>query len=67
MRESVAPFRAGFRRSELSLVARETRPMEAAFLAGPHDVALPFLDYLRPLVGDLPRAARLSDLPVARR
>jgi 6-phosphofructokinase 1 len=67
VRESDAPYRAGFRRSELSLVARETRPMEAAFLAGPHDVALPFLDYLRPLVGDLPRAARLSDLPVARR
>lgn len=67
VRESDAPYRAAFRRSELSLVARETRPMEAAFLAGPHDVALPFLDYLRPLVGELPHAARLSDLPVARR
>ncbi len=67
VRESNAPYRAGFRRSELSLVARETRPMESAFLAGPHDVSLPFLDYLRPLVGDLPQAARLTDLPVARR
>ncbi|MFM7297863.1 MAG: 6-phosphofructokinase, partial [Planctomycetota bacterium] len=67
VRESDAPYRVSFRRSELSLVARETRPMEAALLAGPHDVALPFLDYLRPLVGDLPRPARLSDLPVARR
>jgi hypothetical protein len=41
--------------------------MEPHFLAGPHDVALPFLDYLRPLVGELPRAARLSDIPVAKR
>ena len=67
VRESSTPYRASFRRSELSAVARETRPMEAHFLAGPHDVALPFLDYLRPLVGELPRAARLSDIPVAKR
>ena len=67
VRESSTPYRSSFRRSELSAVARETRPMEPHFLAGPHDVALPFLDYLRPLVGELPRAARLSDIPVAKR
>jgi hypothetical protein len=54
-------------RSELSAVAKVTRPMEAELLSGVHDVSPAFLDYLRPLVGELPRAARLSDLAVPKR
>lgn len=64
LRESNAPYRVRYERSELSAVARETRPMEAGLLRGVNDIAPSLLEYLRPLVGELPRAARLSDFSV---
>lgn len=67
LRESNAPYRVRYQRTELKLVAHDTRPMEAALLSGSNDVSASFLDYVRPLVGDLPRAARLSDIPVQTR
>ena len=66
-REAGSPYRANYVRSELSAVAKVTRPMEAELLSGLHDVSPAFLDYLRPLVGELPRAARLSDIAVPKR
>lgn len=54
-----------FEHTDLKNVAKETRPMEPALLAGDNDIAPAFLDYVRPLVGDLPRPARLSDFPIA--
>jgi 6-phosphofructokinase 1 len=59
-----ADYRAGFGCTELKNVAKETRPMPAEHLAGDNDVTPAFLDYVRPLVGRMPRAARLSDLPI---
>jgi hypothetical protein len=50
-----------FEHTELKNVAKETRPMEASFLKGDNDVAARVLDYVRPLVGELPKPARLSD------
>lgn len=50
----------------LENVAQKTRDMPKKFLSGDHDVTPAFLDYLRPLVGDLPKIGRLSDLPVPR-
>ncbi len=50
----------------LENVAQKTRVMPKKFLVGDHDVAPAFLDYLRPLMGDLPKIGRLSDLPVPR-
>jgi 6-phosphofructokinase 1 len=52
--------------TELSNVAQKTRVMPEEFLKGAHDVSDAFLDYLRPLVGDLPRIGRLENLPVPR-
>jgi 6-phosphofructokinase 1 len=66
LRESNSPYHVRYERSELHLVAHDTRPMESGFLRGSNDVDPSFLDYVRPLVGELPQAARLSDLPIAR-
>jgi 6-phosphofructokinase 1 len=61
VREANQPYRVRYERVELRRVARETRPMEPEFLRGDNDVAPAFLDYVRPLVGELPALARLSD------
>ena len=48
-------YRVEFKRVPLSAVAKATRSMPAAFIAkNGHDVTPAFLDYARPLVGDLP-------------
>lgn len=57
-------YRASFELTELQNVAKETRDMEEGFLAGDNDIDPSFLDYVRPLVGQMPSAARLSDFPV---
>jgi 6-phosphofructokinase 1 len=58
-------YRAGFTHTELSNVAKDTRDMPEEYLAGDNDVSEAFLDYALPLVGDMPRAARLSDFSIA--
>jgi 6-phosphofructokinase 1 len=57
-------YRVAFERTELKGVAKETRRLDEAYLAGDNDIAAGFLDYVRPLVGELPRMARLSDHPL---
>jgi len=57
-------YRAGFELTELHNVAKETRDMEEGFLRGDNDVDPSFLDYVRPLVGELRPTARLSDFPL---
>jgi 6-phosphofructokinase 1 len=49
----------------LADVAKETRPLDERHLAGDNDVAPAFLEYVRPLVGKLPKTGRLSDFPIA--
>jgi 6-phosphofructokinase 1 len=61
LRAKEGPYKVTFEHTELKNVAKETRPMEAAFLKGDNDVDPSFLDYVRPLVGELPHPARLSD------
>ncbi len=46
-------------RVELSAIAAKTRHMPAEFIKGHNDVTDAFLDYCRPLVGELPTLARL--------
>ena len=53
-------YRVEFKRVPLSSVAGATRSMPASFIArNGHDVTKAFLDYARPLVGDLPPIALL--------
>lgn len=59
VRTSNSPYRAECRRADLAAVARRTRHMPAEFIAGSNDVTEAFIDYCRPLVGDLPEVARL--------
>ncbi|MEM7309880.1 MAG: 6-phosphofructokinase [Planctomycetota bacterium] len=59
-----ADYRAGFAATELKNVAKETRDLPEEFLAGDNDVSEAFLSYVRPLVGDMPQATRLSDFPL---
>jgi len=53
-----------FEHTELKNVAKDTRPMEASFLKGDNDIDPSFLDYVRPLAGELPHPVRLSDFPL---
>ncbi len=54
-------YRVRYERVALRAVARTTRHMPAAYIAASgNDVKPAFLDYVRPLVGDLPPIARLA-------
>lgn len=53
------PYAVEFKRVELKDVAAKTRHMPAEFIAGTSGVTPAFLDWLRPLVGEMPRAGRL--------
>ncbi len=54
------PYASEYFITPLSTVARETRSMDDAFIhAEGNDVTAAWLDYLRPLVGELPRIGRL--------
>jgi 6-phosphofructokinase 1 len=65
-REPGARYRAAYEVTELANVAKKTRPLEDAYIEGDNDVTAAFLDYARPLVGELPSIGRLSDFPVGR-
>lgn len=58
-RESSSPYKGGFKLVKLTDVAAKTRHMPKEFFKGHSDVSGAFLDYCRPLVGDLPEFARL--------
>jgi len=51
-------YASRFRRVELSDVAAKTRTMPERFISGHNDVTKAFLDYVRPLVGELPTFER---------
>ncbi len=51
---------------DLANVAKDTRPLEPSYLKGSNDIAAAFIDYVKPLVGTLPKMGRLSDFPVKR-
>ncbi len=53
--------------TELELVAKEQRKLDERFLSGSSGVTPAFVDWLRPLVGKLPKMGRLSDFPVEKR
>ena len=67
LRDPGAGYRVRYDVTDLKNVAKETRPMEARFLLGDHDVSPEFLEYVRPLVGPLPVTARLSDHAVQKK
>ncbi|MGI8725946.1 MAG: diphosphate--fructose-6-phosphate 1-phosphotransferase [Methyloceanibacter sp.] len=58
-RVSDAPYASACARADLSAVARLSRHVPEAFIAGTNDVSDAFDAYCRPLVGDLPTLARL--------
>jgi len=60
-------YRPSYAWCPLEKVARVTRPMPEELLEGDHDVSSAFLDYARPLVGELPEVGRLADYPVPKR
>ncbi|MEO0649939.1 MAG: 6-phosphofructokinase [Planctomycetota bacterium] len=64
-RASQNPYQAAFEVAKLSDVAKNTRDLDDGFLEGDNDVSEAFMEYVRPLVGELPRPGRLSDFPIA--
>jgi|688.fasta_scaffold00952_20 6-phosphofructokinase 1 len=55
-------YRADFRLSALEKVAKDQRRMDPAFLRGTNDVSPEFVEWLRPLVGKLPRMGHLAEV-----
>ena len=53
------PYASAYKRIEFKAVAGRTRRMPDAFINGASDVSSAFIDYCRPLVGELPRFASL--------
>jgi len=53
------PYACKYQRIELSDVAAKTKHMPAEFIEGHNNVSQKFLDYCRPLVGDLPLYERI--------
>jgi 6-phosphofructokinase 1 len=52
-------YRSDCARADLAAVARHTRRVPAEFISGANDVSAAFDAYCRPLVGELPKLARL--------
>ena len=48
--------------TELANVARETKDLPDAYIAGTNGITPAFLDYALPLVGALPRPGRLAPI-----
>ena len=63
-RESQDPYRSSCGVTDLGNVAQKTRTLDPAHLEGRSGISAAFLDYARPLVGELPRAGRLERHPV---
>lgn len=59
IRASSTPYTSTYKRIELKDVAAQTKHMPKEFLNGHADVSPAFLDYARPLVGELPTMAWL--------
>ncbi|HED54234.1 MAG TPA: 6-phosphofructokinase [Phycisphaerales bacterium] len=59
VRTNDEPYEAGFKRIELSDVAAKTKHMPKEFIKGTNDVTDEFVEYAMPLVGELPRFAKL--------
>lgn len=59
VRASNAPYRCEFKRVNLADVAGKTRHMPPEFIDGHNNVTRAFVDYARPLVGELPLMERL--------
>ncbi|HVZ93025.1 MAG TPA: 6-phosphofructokinase [Phycisphaerales bacterium] len=58
-RASSSPYQAKYVRVELKDVAAKTRHMPPEFIKGTSDVTPAFTDWLRPLVGEMPKIAWL--------
>jgi 6-phosphofructokinase 1 len=59
VRTGNVPYASECRRADLTSVARRTRHMPAEFIAGRNDVSVDFYEYCSPLIGELPKIARL--------
>ncbi|MCC6677971.1 MAG: 6-phosphofructokinase [Phycisphaerales bacterium] len=59
IRASSAPYTSSYKRIELKDVAAQTKHMPNEFLSGHCDVSPAFIEYARPLVGELPQVAWL--------
>lgn len=59
IRASSTPYTSSYKRIELKDVAAQTKHMPAEFLSGHCDVSPAFIDYARPLAGELPQVAWL--------
>jgi 6-phosphofructokinase 1 len=65
VRKKKGEYSVSYAISQLSEVAKLTRPLEDRFIQGDNDISPEFIEYALPLVGKLPKSARLSDFSVS--
>lgn len=65
VRKKKGEYSVSYAMTDLAKVAKLTRPLEDKYIQGDNGIAPEFLDYATPLVGKLPKTARLSDFPVS--
>jgi 6-phosphofructokinase 1 len=58
-RVSETPYKIDYFPTDLTNVARQTKPLPAEWVVNGCDVSAAYLKYARPLVGELPRAGKL--------
>lgn len=63
-RKSKKDYEIAYDVIELARVAKNTRRLDERFIAGSNDIHEDFHDYVRPLVGKLPKSAHLTDFPL---
>jgi len=61
-RVSNAPYTIEYGLTDLANVARETKHLDPAYLKDGNDVTQAFIDYAKPLVGELPTVGSLTEL-----
>jgi 6-phosphofructokinase 1 len=57
-----SPYRVETFLTPLSTVARETKHMSPEFIENGNNITAAFMDYARPLVGELPRVGSFEEL-----
>lgn len=59
VRKSSKPYKSEFKRIELTDVAAKTRHMPPEFIDGTNNVSKKFIEYIKPLVGAMPKVGRI--------
>ena len=61
-RVSSSPYRIELEHTSIKNVAKDTKHLAAEYIRGGNDITQAFIDYARPLVGDLPVVGTFAEM-----